>query len=309
MRKKHAYLIIANNKYDQLSFLLKLLDNERNDFYILIDRKSSFTDNDKLIINEAVRHSNIYFVKRIPVYWGDFSLVKAELQLFSESLHSDTEYSYYHLLSGSDLPLASSDKILAFFDRHPNKIFLTYATMNSSVYDRVRYSYYGVRYNRRSGFSRLTTIPFRAMNKLSLLIQRLNHVDRFGKNKVALGYGSQWVSLDEQTVQLIDNNSEWITNTFKHSFLCDELFIPTLLNKYPRFKKKIFFSKPVRDKATEFQGNLRYINWWDGSPYTWRDGDESKIDQGINLGHLFSRKFDLQENPGLKKYILSITQK
>ena len=33
--KKHAYLIIAHNNWKQLSLLLSVLDDERNDIYIL----------------------------------------------------------------------------------------------------------------------------------------------------------------------------------------------------------------------------------------------------------------------------------
>ena len=35
--KKHAYLIIAHNNWKQLSLLLSVLDDERNDIYIHID--------------------------------------------------------------------------------------------------------------------------------------------------------------------------------------------------------------------------------------------------------------------------------
>ena len=36
---KHAFLIIAHNKFNQLQLLLNLLDDERNDIYVHIDKK------------------------------------------------------------------------------------------------------------------------------------------------------------------------------------------------------------------------------------------------------------------------------
>lgn len=42
--KKHAYLIIANKNPEQLKKLLGSLDDERNDIYLLIDKKSLIKD-------------------------------------------------------------------------------------------------------------------------------------------------------------------------------------------------------------------------------------------------------------------------
>lgn len=37
---KHAYLIIAHNDYPVLEALLSMLDDERNDIYLYIDKRS-----------------------------------------------------------------------------------------------------------------------------------------------------------------------------------------------------------------------------------------------------------------------------
>ena len=37
---KHAYLIMCHNNFEQLKLLLKLLDDERNDIYVHIDKKA-----------------------------------------------------------------------------------------------------------------------------------------------------------------------------------------------------------------------------------------------------------------------------
>lgn len=43
MKNKHAYLIIAHNKFEQLAFLVSLLDYKHHDIYILVDKKSDFS--------------------------------------------------------------------------------------------------------------------------------------------------------------------------------------------------------------------------------------------------------------------------
>lgn len=100
MLKKHAYLIIAHNEYEILKKLIKVLDDERNDIYIHIDKKSkSF----KKLKTELVScYSNIFFTKRINVTWGGDSQIKCELLLLEEAFKIG--YEYYHLISGVDFP-------------------------------------------------------------------------------------------------------------------------------------------------------------------------------------------------------------
>ncbi|WP_283576495.1 beta-1,6-N-acetylglucosaminyltransferase [Limosilactobacillus oris] len=303
--KKHAYLIIANNKYDQLSFLIGLLDNVRNDFYIMIDRKSDFSEKDKRKIVLLAQESKVKFVDRVSIFWGTYTQVEAELLLFEEAYKSATNYSYYHLFSGVDLPLVPTEKILAFFDDHPGRVFLTNAKNSNDVRARVKYKYRWLKYTQKSGYSKLTSTFYGMLRKVDLAFQKILRVD-YCKD-LQLGYASNWVSLDDDTVKLLLNNKAWIHDTFQYSVLCDELFIPTLLNKYPEYRKKVYYTRPVIDDPEEFQGNLRYINWWDGSPYTWTDNDIPKLEKGIELGHLFSRKFNLANSPKLKAFIEEIT--
>ena len=72
---------------------------------------------DRFIVFQATISSscsNVWKMKTIKVYWGDISLVKVEYLLFESAL-SHGPYAYYHLLSGTDLPIKSQDYIHAFF--------------------------------------------------------------------------------------------------------------------------------------------------------------------------------------------------
>lgn len=42
--KKHAYLIIAHTNFDQLQKLVKMLDNDKNDIFIHVDKKAKTFD-------------------------------------------------------------------------------------------------------------------------------------------------------------------------------------------------------------------------------------------------------------------------
>lgn len=113
---------------------------------------------------------------------------------------------------------------------------------------------------------------------------------RISFSKIA--FGSNWVSLDQDLINSLVEHQTMIHDIFHDGFLVDELFIPIFINIFPKYKNKIYYSSPVNDRPNEFQGNLRYINWWDGSPYTWKLKDYSKLEYARNKGHLFSRKFD-----------------
>lgn len=65
---KHAYLIIAHNEPLILKTLISLIDDERNDIFLLIDSRSNLIPQ-----NIKPRYSSLYYCNRIPIYWGDYS--------------------------------------------------------------------------------------------------------------------------------------------------------------------------------------------------------------------------------------------
>ena len=56
-------------------------------FYIHVDRKAH-TYHFELFHN-VCRKAHVYFVERIPIYWGTFSQIQLELQLLEEALEKN----------------------------------------------------------------------------------------------------------------------------------------------------------------------------------------------------------------------------
>ena len=139
---KQAYLIIAHNKVEQLKFLLSLLDYEKHDIFILFDKKATITEKQKNVLSQIVMKSRVFFTREIPIYWGDYSLVEAEMELF-EAAAKQEQYSMYHLLSGVDLPLVPADKLFEFFNQNKSKNFLSMVSdeilKSNKVYERVQF--------------------------------------------------------------------------------------------------------------------------------------------------------------------------
>ena len=307
---KQAYLIIAHNKIEQLKFLASLLDYEKHDIYILFDKKAQINRETKEQIESVVKESTLYFTKEIPIYWGDYSLVEAELELFTTAFKNN-DYSMYHLLSGVDLPLYTAENIYEFFDQRKENNFLTMVSeelfKRNRIYERVAYKTFFSHLSSRSLNSRLLKKVLNLYRKLEIGIQRKLKIDFFKKFDLELKYASNWCSLNNVAVEKLIENSSLIRNAFKSGKVQDELFVPTILYKNGLLDS-VYSLEPTNDQPTDFQGNLRYINWWDGSPYTWTDSEKDieQLRYGKKQGHLFSRKFDLERYPGLKEKILEI---
>ena len=81
---KHAFLIMAHGSLPLLRVLLSMLDDERNDIFLHIDRKSDMLDGAEPLVLSKAR----LFVleQRVDVRWGNLSQIKAEYVLFEEAL-------------------------------------------------------------------------------------------------------------------------------------------------------------------------------------------------------------------------------
>lgn len=299
----HAYLIIANRNFNQLGLLLSTLDDPRNDIYLQIDAKARFKNLNAL--KEKVKQSNLFILKPIKIFWGSYSQIDAELRLFKQA-SSFKEYDYYHLLSGLDLPLKSQDELHEFMDENQGKEFLTFTDASiakaNHIVDRLDYHVLP-NISSRSFKTRLGKKMYRGYRKLERLVEHQFNI-RVNQLDCPLGYGSNWLSIDHSLVLYVLKNKKWIQKYFKHSMFCDEIFIHTLvINSH--FKDNVYVIKGVKDRPEDVQGNLRYINWWDGSPYTWRITDWSSLKKISRKNYFFARKFDEQIDKFIVKKIVN----
>ena len=307
---KQAYLIIAHNKVEQLKFLLSLLDYEKNDIFILFDKKATITEKQKNELSQIVMKSRVFFTREIPIYWGDYSLVEAEMELFGAAAKQE-QYSMYHLLSGVDLPLDTAENIYNFFDSRKEYNFLTMVSdelyIRNKVYERVAFKTMFPHLTLRTVNNKFLRSVLKIYRKFEVELQRIFKVDCFKKFNLELKYASNWCSLNKKAVDILLEEKKLIASIFKNTKVNDELFIPTILQKH-QLLNTVYSIEPTNDKPTDLQGNLRYINWWDGSPYTWTvaSDDIVQLKRGNAVGHKFSRKSDLERDLNLKAEILTI---
>ncbi|EHJ53279.1 beta-1,6-N-acetylglucosaminyltransferase [Streptococcus macacae] len=308
---KHAYLIMAHANFQQLAFLISLLDDPRNDIFVHIDAKANFTEEDKHMLEDASKQSNLLLTDRKAIYWGGFSQVKAEFLLF-ERAKLYGRYHFYHLLSGSDLPIVHQDRIHQFFDEHSQSIFLNRMTLEGDPENINRLKYYHF-------FEAFTprTIPgvfgkglFKLYRFLEVSIQKIMGVNLLKKYHLKPMKASQWASLPEDVVLSLLEHKEWVFKTFGKTFIPDEVFLPLFLNKFG-FDNDVFDNTIKQNIPDEYQANLRFVNWWDGNPYVWTNSKEDKrqLQRLADKGYFFTRKFDLSEEDELFDFILRLTKK
>ncbi len=272
---KDAYLILAHKMDYTFDTLIELLDDEKNDIYIHMDKKNKFFEEEP--IRNRIKKSNVFFVNRVKCNWGGFSLVKAELNLLKESTKKN--YRYYHLISGQDLPLKSQNEIYSFFEENYGKQFIGFQEEKFKFQKRVKYYYPFQEILGRKAFK---TVHGKLMSKPILKLQDLFKIYR-NKN-INFQKGTQWISITDQFAKYIVNKEQEIDKVFKNTYCSDEIVIQTLFIN-SEFKNDLYSNKYNDQKNTI----KRYIDWNRGTPYVWKKED---FDELINSGALFARKFD-----------------
>lgn len=273
MSNRHAYLIACHNNYYILRKLLLTLDDERNDIYIHVDKRWKEFNKRELV--DSIKKANIVFVKRRRVNWGGYSQIKTTMQLLSEAVK--TEHSYYHFISGVDMPLKTQDDIHEFFKRNYPKEFVGFdrdSNVNEANFRRIKYYYPFQELIGRSDSGVYKYI--RIMQNLLLVAQEKLKVNRLGALEGKIYKGPNWFSITHELAKYIVANKKRIRKHFSKSVCADEVVVQTLVMN-SKFKENITDLK------------IRHIDWQRGTPYTFRAEDYQEL---IRAECLFARKFD-----------------
>lgn len=281
---KQAYLIMAHTNLNQLCRLVSALDYYNSDIYIHADKK--WKDFDAEIIRKYCHQSNLYFVKRLDVVWGDYSQIECEMNLFSAAINSN-RYLYLHLLSGFDFPLCGPSKINDFFEVNYPAQFVYFDRNNSTELALQRCKEYHL-FQRYTGRRKNEPSLIKCLEDISLGIQRRLKINRNRKtifNKYEKG--ANWVSITGDFAEYLMHKQKEIKRAFHHTVCCDEVFLHTVLKNSP-FISDIYKSE-IKDRDGYFYTNMVYTDWNRGRPYTFKSEDFEEL---ISSPYIFARKFD-----------------
>lgn len=278
-KSRHAYCIIAHTDEYCLQKLIQCLDDNRNDIFILFDKKSNLFKS-----SFHTLHSKITIIPKeesIDIRWGAYSQIEAEIKIL-KTAKKQGNYEYYHLISGQDLPIKSQDNIHSFFRMLPpgtNLVgFKDYTSKEKrNVLKRV-VPYHFFKNNLRPK-NKLRRLFHRSIEEISSHIQRILRM-RISK-KIEYRKGCNWVSITETFVNYLIEQEKYTQEILGKAIICDELYIQTIIWN-SKFRHTAF------NYEDEYTGCMREIDWKRGKPYTWKSED---FDYLINSDRLFARKF------------------
>lgn len=284
---KHAYLIMAHGDMALLNILMGCIDDPRNDIYLHVDAKYVIPNLTPL------KFSNTYVLEnRIDVRWGDLSQIETELSLFMAAVNAQEPYSYYHLLSGVDLPIKSQDYIHDFFRINAGKEFIGYGELDITdeiVLKVQRWHLFPKQFRSNSFFIRIIRRGF-------LRLQELFGIKR---NKgVQFKKGANWVSITDGMARLFLSKEQWIRRTFTHTFCGDEMVMQTICWN-SEFKEHLY------NVSDEWQGNRRIIGWQNGRLVDWTEENYETLRESEAL---FARKFNA-DDPEFLSRIVELSKK
>ena len=276
---KHAFLIIAHNEWPLLKLLLSMLDDSRNDLYLHIDRRAEG-------LREQVERyrpeQSRLFLHPCPIKtrWGNYSQVETELLLF-EQAYRNGPYLYYHLLSGTDLPLKPPSYIHHFFELHQGQEFLGFfqGAQHEADIRKKMSLFYLLNHHKKEKKGIVHPVCSMARNVMigSQKAVRFRRSLHFECKK-----GSNWVSITHDAcAYLLSQKDSKMLKRFRYTLCPDELFLHTLLWNSP-FRERIFDTSDLQ------RGSMRKIDWERGKPYTWQEQD---LEELLASDLLFARTF------------------
>ena len=273
---KHAYLIIAHDNFEVLSALVASLDHPRNAIYIHLDRRAKGLDND--LLRKACKKSSLFFAPSTKVHWGHYSQIRTVLTLLGEA--TKTPHSYYHLLSGSDLPIKPQSYIHNFFEEHRGTEFVGFS--ENPFLKRNKYFYLFNIY-RRPANSFEKVLGFAAGLTATALtsMQRALFVNRLRRLKHDIKRGVDWFSITHELALYILERRKDIRRLFRFSDHPNESYVQTIVWN-SSFRNRVY------EPADERKSSLRLFDWSRGTPYVYRAIDLPEL---LESDQLFARKF------------------
>lgn len=276
---RFAYLIMAHHRFDILKLLLEDLDDERNDIFLHIDRKSKDFKADS--IKSAVCKAKLILVDRIPVFWGDFSQILCELQLLKTAVRHGY-HDYYHLMAGVEFPIKTQNHIYSFFEKYKGYEFVGYDN-KASFNDRIRYYYFFQKYRRCKEKNWIEQHLYDWGGKfLDKQMQRGVNRIRYHEAEYKKGYAN-W-SITHELACYIVSQERRIKRKYSYTLCADEVFLHTLVYN------SSFYDK-VYDKEDEYHSVMRLTTWEDKRNQLHMDD----LPMILKSDRLFARKFDSED--------------
>lgn len=130
----------------------------------------------------------------------------------------------------------------------------------------------------------------------SIAWQKLWGIDRTAENSsVVFRKGTNWFSITDDLARYVLSKKEWIEETFRDSYCCDEVFLQTIVYNSD-FQNRLYYT----ETDSVCSNNLRLIDWTRGRPYVFRMTDKQEL---LDSPCLFVRKIDEKVDGELAEFL------
>lgn len=256
---KYAICILAHKRPDFLEYMVKRLMSDNIEIYIHLDKKCNITDYHHI--------ENVTFIhKRVKVYWGGRSMIKAMYNLIEHIiLHTDCDYLIF--ISGEDYPVVSPHEYSKYINIEKN--YIEYEMFPKS-------DWYSFGLN-RINFYYLLASQKSLLNRILIKTQKLIKLKRKIDNLPFDVYGgSQWININRPTAEYIISKWKSYYSFFRFCLIPDEMIFQTII-----------LNSNLKD--TVKNTNYRYIQFdKTGSNAAYLNIDD--IENITNIKPLFCRK-------------------
>jgi len=121
---KIAYLVTVYDNPRHFQRLSSTIVTPQSAVFAHLDAKSDRTP------FKLAERPQVHFVEpRLPVYWGEFSMVRAILLLMERALAAPENFEYLCLISGADYPIRPLHELHAFLEKHAGTEFINLIAM------------------------------------------------------------------------------------------------------------------------------------------------------------------------------------
>ena len=287
---KHALIITSYNDFDILIKLLKYYSHHF-DCYLHIDKKSNISRSQ---YEEIKSIPNTFTLKKYRVNWGSYSHIKAVLALIALAV-SNTQYDFYHIMTGNSFPVTTYIELDDFFEQHSNNNFMEIVPLdgNPSKKDLEEWFYYfrfPFLYNKKGENSDF-------WNQLEYNLVKIQK--KLGMKR-SLYYPYKGYFYCHLTHDFVIYILDYIKRTpsyiqsLKYCHVCEEFFFQNIIMSSP-FKETII-------------PNHLFFNIWSserGNPAILIDSDFQDI---IASGAFFARKCGEDSIPLLNRLLKNISE-
>jgi hypothetical protein len=247
---KVGYLIVAHNHPKHFQRLLKAILTPQSSAFVHIDAKTDIAP-----FAPQVTRPNVHFAEhRVPVYWGEFTMVEAVLGLMRAALDENPAYDYLVLISGSDYPIRPPVSFENFLARNSSQEFINVVQMPNDEVSKplTRLQHYKVLSGRAS------TLPLKIARRLLINTRLLPKERSFAAafhGLLPFG-GSTWWALTNSAcgyiLDFVEREREFV-RFFRNTWFPDEGMIHTILGNSP-------FAASIRR-------NVTYTDWQKRGPH------------------------------------------